>query len=192
MILARDLFVNVFLNSFPYASFTSSSTDATESRIMKTSDGYEQCNNAQAAVSEEMLILGAYANNCPVDSNELIPALESIPDELGKPEAIMADSGYCSVKNIEKCAEAEVEAYLATGRQTHNRPLEERLEDARAPDPAPEAAPFEQMKKKLRTAQGKAAYRLRKMTAETVFGIIKEIMGFRRFLLRGEEQANGE
>lgn len=61
---------------------------------------------------------------------------------------------------------------------------------AEAPDP--EASIAVQMRQKLRTAEGRAAYRSRKMTVEPVFGIIKEVMGFRRFLLRGEEQANGE
>ena len=35
------------------------------------------------------------------------------------------------------------------------------------------------------TATGRAAYKKRKETVEPVFGIIKSVMGFRRFLLRG-------
>ena len=45
---------------------------------------------------------------------------------------------------------------------------------------------------KLRTEAGKAIYKLRKSTVEPVFGIIKEVMGFRQFSLRGLAAAAGE
>jgi hypothetical protein len=48
------------------------------------------------------------------------------------------------------------------------------------------------MKYRLRTTAGKAVYGLRKVTSEPVFGIIKEVMGFRRFLMRGLEAAQSE
>ena len=161
-----------------------------ESRLMKTADGFDQCYNAQAAVNEDMVVVGAYANAHPNDKQELIPTIESIAKEVGKPEAALADTGYCSDENIKKCIEAGIEPFLATGRQSHNQPLDHLLNENEKPDP--EGSLLEQMKQKLRTAEGKAVYRLRKMTVEPVFGIIKEAMGFRRFMLRGEAQANGE
>ena len=45
---------------------------------------------------------------------------------------------------------------------------------------------------KLATEIGKAIYRLRKSTVEPVFGIIKEILGFRQFSLRGLKNVTGE
>jgi hypothetical protein len=48
------------------------------------------------------------------------------------------------------------------------------------------------MKEKLKTDAGKAVYKLRSQTVETVFGIIKEVMGFRSFGLRGLEKMQGE
>jgi hypothetical protein len=45
---------------------------------------------------------------------------------------------------------------------------------------------------KLQTAIGKAIYRLRKCTVEPVIGIVKEVLGFRQFSLRGEGAAAGE
>ena len=45
---------------------------------------------------------------------------------------------------------------------------------------------------KLQTEIGKAIYRLRKCTVEPVIGIIKEVLGFRQFSLRGEQAAAGE
>ncbi|SEI75761.1 Transposase DDE domain-containing protein, partial [Azotobacter beijerinckii] len=37
-----------------------------------------------------------------------------------------------------------------------------------------------------------AAYALRKQTVEPVFGIIKSVMGFRQFLLRGLDNVRNE
>jgi hypothetical protein len=48
------------------------------------------------------------------------------------------------------------------------------------------------MGQKLKTPEGKEIYGKRKMTIEPIFGIIKEVMGFRQFSLRGKEAANGE
>ena len=48
------------------------------------------------------------------------------------------------------------------------------------------------MAHRLETQEGKARYKLRKQTVEPVFGIIKEALGFRRFLLRGLEKATLE
>ncbi len=63
----------------------------------------------------------------------------------------------------------------------------------REPPALPEVAtPRDRMAHKLRTAKGRALYRLRKMTVEPVFGIIKEALGFRRFSLRGMEKVAGE
>ena len=44
----------------------------------------------------------------------------------------------------------------------------------------------------METEENRALYRLRKQTVEPVFGIVKEAMGFRRFLLRGRTKVEGE
>jgi len=44
---------------------------------------------------------------------------------------------------------------------------------------------------RMATPEGKAVYARRKATVETVFGVIKEVMGFRRFHLRGLRAASG-
>lgn len=165
-----------------------------ESRIMKTSDGFDQCYNAQAAVTEEMLIVGAYANAHCNDKEELLRVLDSIPEELGKVDTAAADSGYFSEKNLKGALERGVEPYIAVGRQEHNQWLDQYLAREQAEESPPDstASPKVQMSQKLKTQTGQAIYRLRKMTVEPVFGIIKEIMGFRRFSLRGEEAINGE
>jgi hypothetical protein len=166
-----------------------------ESRIMKTQGGFDQCYNAQAAVSNDMLVVGTHLSNQPNDKEQLEPTLEAIPQAAGKVEAATADTGYFSEKNIQIAQEAGIEAYIATGRQPHNQWLNQQLDapadQAIEPDQAP-LNPKQRMSQKLKTPEGKERYRQRKMTVEPVFGIIKEIMGFRRFSLRGEQQAKGE
>ena len=163
-----------------------------ESRIMKTSDGFDQCYNGQAAVTDNMLIVGAYATDHCNDKGELADVLDSIPEELGRIGTATADTGYFSEEAVKACEGREIDAHLATGRQKHNQWLDRKLA---GPDPTGDAAPLsvkERMSQKLRTDQGHSVYRLRKMTVEPVFGIIKEIMGFRRFSFRGMEKVNAE
>ena len=62
-------------------------------------------------------------------------------------------------------------------------------------EPAPlanDATPWEEMRHKLKTVVGRAIYANRKCTVEPVFGIIKQILGFRQFLLRGLKAVTGE
>ena len=167
-----------------------------DSRIMKTKNGWDQCFNAQATVNEDMVILGEHANNNPTDMHELMPALKDVPEELGKVDGVAADAGYCSLSNIEACEAEGTEPYLPTARQPHNRALEERLAMEKEPYQVPPREKDENalrhMDRKLKSKQGQEIYRLRKMTVEPVFGIIKEVMGFRRFSLRGKGAVNGE
>ncbi len=48
------------------------------------------------------------------------------------------------------------------------------------------------MAHRVKTEAGKLFYAQRKSTVEPVFGIIKEVMGFRRFMLRGLDAVQGE
>lgn len=160
-----------------------------DSRIMKTPDGMDQCYNAQAAVNEQLLIVGAQLSNHPLDIKQLLPTLEAIPEALGTPDSCGADNGYFSLANILGADQKGIDPFIAPGRQSHNQWLEACLAelfeqdipaDSNTADTAKEA-----MRRKLDTPRGKALYRLRKMTVEPVFGIIKEVLGFRRFHLRG-------
>ena len=166
-----------------------------ESRIMKQSGGgFEQSYNAQAGVSvESMMIVGQHLTQHTNDKEELKPALEvlkSLPEELGAVDTILADSGYYSEDNITLCGEYEIEPYISAGRETHNPKLQERFSD---PAPLSEgASPSERMKHRMKTPEGRALYGRRKSTVEPVFGIIKAVLGFRQFLLRGVEAVRGE
>lgn len=166
-----------------------------ESRIMPSSDkGFEQAYNAQAGVDvDTMLIVESHVSQCSNDKKEIEPALSalnSLPDELGKIDTILADAGYFSNDNVSSCEQEEIEPYIPPGRQKHNQPLTERFS---TPDPLPENAdPISKMKHKLKTPEGRELYAKRKSTVEPVFGIIKHVMGFRQFFLRGIEAVTGE
>ncbi len=162
---------------------------------MKTSNGFDQCYNAQAAVTDNMLIVGGYVTDHCNDKEELEEVLNSIPAELGEVKTLTADTGYFSESTVKGCEERGVDAHIATGRQKHNGWLDRKLEGERPDQTEDETSPIskkERMRQKLKSSEGQAIYRLRKMTVEPVFGIIKEIMGFRRFSFRGKEKVNSE
>ncbi len=165
-----------------------------DSRIMKNSgdDGFSQQYNAQVAVEESSrLAVGYSLSNHPNDQHEAEPTLCSVPAELGAIPVAVLDTGYFSQANIQALEAAHIDAYIATGRDPHNRGWRAYFAEAGDPPP-PEASPKEKMAYKLRTALGRAIYRLRKCTVEPVVGIIKEAMGFRQFSLRGQDNVTGE
>lgn len=169
-------------------------TDA-DSRIMPTAGGgFEQAYNAQAAVDVgTMLIVAQHVSQNPNDKQEVKPALEhlaAVADVVGAPAALIADSGYFSADNTEACHDHGVEPYIAAGRDAHSPPLAERL---REPPPVPkDASAVDRMKHRLRTCEGRAIYATRKCTVEPTFGIIKSVLGFRQFLLRGLQSVRHE
>jgi len=165
-----------------------------DSRIMKNSnnDGFDQHYNVQVAVDQEsLLVLAPTLSNHPNDKQEAEPTLDAIPAEIGKPSAAALDNGYFSEANIAALEKRDIDPYIATGREPHHRSWRRFFDDLPEP-PGDEASPKEQMAYKLQTKIGEAIYRLRKCSVEPVIGIIKEILGFRQFSLRGLWAAAGE
>ena len=129
----------------------------------------------------------------PNDKKELVPtveALQSLSEAPGDITTVLADTGYFSEANVVTCTKAGIEPLIATGRQDHNQPLQERF--AQAEPPPVKAGLVDKMKHRLKTDTGRNLYAKRKSTVEPVFGIIKQVMGFRQFLLRGFEPVSGE
>jgi len=120
----------------------------------------------------------------------MLSELKALQDSLGKPETLLADNGYFSNNNIQACVDQKIAPLIALGREAHHLPLEQRL----TPDaPEPESTdPLVKMAWKLQTQSGRALYGKRKSTVEPVFGIIKQILGFRQFSLRGLDAVTGE
>jgi len=165
-----------------------------ESRIMKnsTDDGFDQHYNAQVAVDQDsLLVVGNTLSNHPVDTYEAIPTVDAIPAEIGKPTAAALDKGYYAPRNIREFEARAIDPFIATGREPHHKSWQARF--AQTPEPPPDdASLIVKMAYKLQTEIGKAIYSLRKSTAEPVIGIIKEVLGFRQFSLRGLIAAAGE
>jgi Transposase DDE domain len=166
-----------------------------DSRIMPVpGGGFEQCYNAQAAVAAGSLLVVAndvvQATNDKQQLQPMLDKLGALPAELGEAETLLADTGYCSEVNVEACVAAEVDPLIAMGRQPHYPPLAERF--APPPPPPENPTPVEAMAHRLKTPEGKKLYALRKQTPEPVFGIIKSVLGFRQFLLRGLDNVRGE
>jgi len=169
-------------------------TDA-DSALMRKSrrDGYEQAYNAQAVVDAEgsQLILGVDVIRTPSDANQLKPALESVPQDVGKVERVLADGGYVNAQIFEEL-EDEVDLYVAVAGEDNNyrrydyRPPKKRTE-RKVKDPRLLA-----MREKVRSDEGRRIYGKRASSVEPVFGTIKSAMGLRQFLLRGLEKVRIE
>ena len=169
-------------------------TDA-DSRIMPAKGkGFEQSYNAQAAVdTESMLVVATTLAQVATDKQQVEPMLKVIaglPEELGSVEQMLTDNGYFSAANVEHCVAAKIEPLFAPGRDKHHPHWEDRFTDP--PALTEPASAVDRMKHRLKTIQGRKLYGLRKQTVEPVFGIIKSVMGFRQFLLRGLASVRGE
>ena len=167
-----------------------------DSRLMRKSKKHEyrQAYNAQAVVDAggSQLIVGARVSNCASDRNELVADIEAIPAALGQPETALADNGYANGEEVESLAESGIEALVATGAEGRRRPHDFRPAKAETPPKEPKADWLRAMAAKLESEQGRALYRLRQQTVEPVFGIIKAVLGFTGFSLRGLDKVAGE
>ncbi len=171
-------------------------TDA-DSRVMRKSNSspYTQSYNAQISVDADgsQLILSTHVANTSSDRGELVPAVENIDPRVGTPDRVLADTGYLSTEPLRQLDLAGVEPYVPIGRAENG--------DARAYEyrPPKERKPIKvtdpyliEMREKLTSEEGRNIYAKRKQTVEPVFGIIKSVMGFREFLLRGQDRVTCE
>jgi transposase len=165
-----------------------------ESRVMKnaTDEGFDQHFNAQVVVDHgSRLIIGQTVLDHPNDKQAALPTMDTVPARVGIPKAANLDNGYFSTTNIQGLEARGIDPYIATRRPAHHSGWRAFFDNQPYPLPA-HASPKDKMAYKLSTQTGKALYRLRKSTVEPVIGIIKEVMGFRQFSLRGLLAAAGE
>ena len=164
------------------------------SRLMKNANnsGFDQHYNVQVVVEHESrLVVGNWLCDQTNDKRAALPTIDTVPAQLGQPPAANLDTGYFSENNIAGLQARGIDPYIATGRSPHHQGWRAYFLDK--PEPLPgQASVKEKMAYKLRTKIGKALYCLRKSTVEPVIGIIKEVLGFRQFSLRGLGQASGE
>jgi len=156
-----------------------------DSRIMKTStEGFQQCYNAQVAVdSETRIIVATTVSNNAADVGQLEPTLDALNDNLDeRPVRVLADAGYRSESNLRMLEQRQIDGYVAMGREK---------DLAKAPLPPKDTASG-RMVRKMKTKRGRDRYRARKHIGEPPFGWIKAVLGFRQFSLRGLGKVTGE
>jgi transposase len=168
-----------------------------DSRIMKTQKGYVQALNGQAVVTEEQIIVAEDVTQEENDKQQLHPMLQQteanrqavgIEEETG---VALADAGYCSEDNFIKRPAGNVELLIATQKDYKHRKA---MQEQPPPDePIPDGlSPTELMERKLLTERGRRLYEIRGRTVEPVFGQIKDVRGFDRFMRRGLEPCRSE
>ena len=165
-----------------------------ESRIMKTAKGHLQGYNAQAAASEDRIILSAEVTQDCNDKKQLLPMLKRTKENLAAANGtlrmgtLLADAGYFSRKNLELADSAGPELLVAVSSEWKTCG---RRTGGGAPSLSP-LSPASVMEEKLRTPGGKELYMKRGITIEPIFGHIKEVLGFRRFIRCGLEACGNE
>src|SRR5205085_2271187 len=156
-----------------------------ESRIMKTTDGFQQSYSAQAGVdAERQIITAAEITQCAADANELLGVIDATQANVEqKPEHVLADAGYRSEKNCQELEDRGIDGCISIGREG-----KELL--SKQPDESLPAT--RRMLAKLATDDGKKRYARRKAIVEPVFGWAKAALGFRQFSLRGLAKVRAE
>jgi transposase/IS5 family transposase len=153
-----------------------------DSRFLRERKGFVLGYTATVAVSEDHLIVAQQVSQASNDNGLLVPMVEAVERECGEgPGQALADSGFFSQENLEELERRQIDAYVPdshVGREL-NRGVRVRGHAA-ARDPAQQ-----RMRRKLRSAAGRAVYQRRKEIVEPVLGVLKEQRGMRRFRLRG-------
>jgi len=184
----------------PAAKAQSNFTDP-ERRIMQAGHGshFEQAYNAPAVVDGAMLIVGERVSDAPNDQQELVADVAAIrPVVAAEVPAVLVDSGFyraAAVAAVEPKPDGTpsgLTVYAAVGKTSHPKTMADWLPQPEPPALGPDATAQEQRAHRLKTALGQALDRRRKQTVEPVFGIIKAVMGFRRFMLRGRAKGSLE
>ena len=155
---------------------------------------YRQAYNAQAAVDADgsQLVLGSRVSVCASDRNELVADVDAIPAAVGAADRVLADSGYATGSEVSQLEGRGMDVLVATGAEGHRRRHDFRPEPPEQLANEPQADWIKSMQEKMARPEHRAHYRLRQQTVEPVFGIVKQAMGFRQFLLRGLEKVEGE
>ena len=120
----------------------------------------------------------------------MVERWQALPEGLNPPKECLADNGDFSEHNVAVCENAEIVPLIAMQREEHHPHGSARFSESG--EVASEATPVARLAHRLKTRAGRAASALRKQTVEPVFGIIKSVMGFRQFLTRGLQNAQGE
>ena len=179
----------------PPPTAQSNLTDADSGLMRRTKQSeYQQAYNAQAVVDADgsQLVLGTRVSRCASDRNELVADVDAVPAAVGTPNEVLADNGYATETEVAELTGREMEVLVAVGTEDRRRQHDFRPAGQDKPPKEPTAPWLVAMQEKLAQETHRASYRLRQQTVEPVFGIMKQAMGFRQFLLRGHAKVTGE
>jgi transposase len=160
-----------------------------ESQIMKSTGGFVQAYNCQAAVdAENQIIVAQHIAVNGSDTHEMVPLLKQIFSHVKQQATeVSADSAYSCEHNLRQLRRRRIRGYVA------NRWQKDRgRKSIASKKPAKLGRYARQMLQRLRRGGYRSRYRLRKQVVEPVFGQIKQARGFRQFLLRGKNKVSGE
>jgi transposase len=168
-----------------------------DSAIMRKSSRHEyrQAYNAQAIVDADgsALILDTNVLSSSNDRQQFDAFVGHLCDSVGKPSTLLADAGYAGEQIVAALDARDIEPLIAVSRQQAERPYDFRPPKKITKPPPKITAPWRiAMQEKLQTDEAKNKYRKRKQTVEPVFGIIKSVLGFTQFHLRGIENVKNE
>lgn len=157
-----------------------------ESRIMPYQKTFVQGYNAQLLVDKaHQIIVATDLSNTPTDDVQLKHMLTLLPKQ---PKVFTADAGYGKDHCLKLLRRKRINAFVAVDRERHG-PHTTRPPRGRIPK---SLTLKERMQRKLLTLKGRWTYALRKTIPEPVIGQIKNVMGFREFSLRGQDNARNE
>jgi transposase len=161
-----------------------------DSRFLHSRDGFVLGYTAEAAVSEDGLIVAARVTQAAHDYASLVPLVDQTEHRCGqRPQKVLADAGFYSNQNVEAMERRGVELYVPdprlAGELKRGRPV--RCGASRVSH-----AGLKRMRQRLRSPAGRKLYERRKGLIEPVFGTLKEHRGMRRFYRRGLAGVNAE
>lgn len=165
-----------------------SRTDA-DSRFLHSREGFVLGYTAEAAVSEDGLIVAARVTQAVTDHASLVPLVEEVEQRCHQPpRKVLADAGFYSNQNVEAMEERGVELYVPDSVLAREMKQGRRVRGAGRIS----HAGLKRMRQRLRSPAGRKLYERRKGLIEPVFGTLKEHRGMRRFYRRGLSGVNAE
>lgn len=160
-----------------------SRTDADARFLRERSGRFALGYSAELAVSEDHFIVAVRVTQQATDNASLLPMIDEVERRCGtRPRQVLADSGFYSGANLDEMKQRGIDGYVAdanlAGSLNRGQPLRQGNRAVRHRETL-------RMRRKLRTACGRATYLHRKAMVEPVIGILKQQRGMRQFLRRG-------
>ena len=156
-----------------------------DARFLRTRDGWVLGYSGEIAVTQDHLIAGQRVTQQASDNDSLLPMVDEVSRQCrGKPDAVSADTGFFSLRNLHGLRERQIEGYIPDPNLSYELKGKGKVQgigrSKRLRDPE-----HRRMRQKLRSPAGKRMYQKRKSLVEPVFGILKQQRGLRQFRLRG-------